>query len=230
MKLTKAIITALPLEAELIIKKYALKENKTLWSLKIYCGTRINPEDQSKEDIVLMILWEGKIQSAFATTYLMENYDVTKVVNIWVVWNLNPEVLKIGDVILPNTFIQHDFYMPKSIDFHKDQRAPIFLEYAVWEEYDFEKFSLHLSGICATGDQFVDTKEHIEDIRNTFEADIVDMEAYSILAILRNYDVLDKAVVIKSVSDWADDSAVDDVMKNLNAAMHNAVAILDFVL
>jgi nucleoside phosphorylase len=56
------------------------------------------------------------------------------------------------------------------------------------------------------------------------------MEAYSILSILKNYDLLDKTVVIKSVSDGADDKAEENSMDNLNLAMKNAVAILDFTL
>lgn len=228
MKITKAIITALQLEADLIIKKYNLKQEKTLWTLKVFIGDRTG--DEGEESIVLLVCGEGKIQSAFAATYLLENYDPTKIVNIGIVWNLNPALLQIGDVILPNTFLQHDFYMPEAIDHQKEQRAPIFLEYAVGEEYDLEKFSLHLSGICATGDQFIDKNELIEDIKTNFEADIVDMEAYSILSIVRNYDMLDKCLVIKSVSDGANTDAETDVMKNLEIAMTNAVAILDFTL
>jgi hypothetical protein len=56
------------------------------------------------------------------------------------------------------------------------------------------------------------------------------MEAYSILSVIKNYDLLDKTVVIKSVSDGADDSAEANSMDNLNLAMQNAVAILDFTL
>jgi hypothetical protein len=56
------------------------------------------------------------------------------------------------------------------------------------------------------------------------------MEAYSILSILKNYNLLDKTVVIKSVSDGADEVAERNSMNNLNLAMQNAVAILDFIL
>jgi adenosylhomocysteine nucleosidase len=108
---------------------------------------------------VLLICGEGKTQSAFATTYLCENYNPDKIVNIGIVGNLNPETLSIGDVMMPNTFVMHDFYMPEAIDFHAHQREPIFLEYAIGEEYDLEKFTLHLSGICATGDQFIDNED-----------------------------------------------------------------------
>jgi len=110
----------------------------------------------------------------------------------------------------------HDFYMPEAIDFHKYQREPIFLEYAIGEEYDLEKFKLHLSGICATWDQFIDNKDLQSEIVEKFGADIVDMEVYSILSVIKNYEMLDKTVVIKSVSDGADDSAEKNSMDNLN--------------
>jgi nucleoside phosphorylase len=120
--------------------------------------------------------------------------------------------------------------MPESIDFSKHLREPIFLEYAIGEEYNLEKFTLHLSGICATGDQFIDNNDLKTEIVEKYGADIVDMEVYSILTVLKAYDLLDKTVVIKSVSDGADESAETNSMDNLNLAMENAVAILEFTL
>ena len=229
MKITKAIITALQQEADIIISKYNLKPEKTQGSLKIYEGNRKN-DDNETEKIVLLICWEWKIHSAFATTYLCENYSVEKIVNIWIVWNLNPSLLQVGDVIIPNTFVGHDFYMPKELDFSKHLREPIFIEYAVWEDYDLEKFQLHVSGICATWDQFIDDDGYASEIREELWADIVDMEAYSILSVLKQYDLLNKTVVIKSVSDGANNESKDTTLSNLETAMSNAVAILDFML
>ena len=227
--ITKGIITALGLEAEIIINKYALTEEKKIGALKIFTWIRKNDEWED-EKIVLLLCGEWKIQAAQAATYLCENYDCIKIINIGIVGNLNPADIAIWDVMIPNTFIQHDFYMPESIDFSKHLREPIFLEYAVGEEYNLEKFTLHLSGICATWDQFIDNEDLKTEIVETYWADIVDMEAYAILSVLRNYNILDKAVVIKSVSDGADSSAEQNSMDNLKLAMQNAVAILDFTL
>lgn len=229
MEITKAIITALQQEADIIIQKYNLGETKKQWSLRIYEGSRKN-DDNEGEHIVLLICWEWKIHSAFASTYLCENYQVEKVVNIWIVWNLNPDLLKVWDVMIPNTFVGHDFYMPQELDFSKHLRDPIFLEYAIGQDYDLEKFQLHLNGICATGDQFIDDDGYASEIREELWADIVDMEAYSILSILKQYDLLDKAVVIKSVSDGANEDSKKSTLPNLKIAMNNAVAILDFTL
>jgi len=126
--------------------------------------------------------------------------------------------------------MQHDVYIPKEIDNLSYLRDPIFVEYAIGEEYDLEKFKIHLSGICVTGDQFIDNEDLKQELKENFSADIVDMEAYSFLTVLKNYDKLDRAVVIKSVSDGADNSAATDHVSNLDIAMKNAVAILDFTL
>lgn len=228
MNITKAIITAMPDEAELIIEKYSLKESKKIWALSIYEWEIKN--EWETEHLVLLLCGVWKIHAAFAATYLFENYDPQKIINIWVVGNLNPESIKIGDVIIPNTFLQHDIYIPESIDSLKYLREPIFTQYAIGEEYDLEKFSLHLNGICVTGDQFIDNADLKQELVDEYSADIVDMEAYAILSVAKNYDALDKIVSIKSVSDGADGAAAWDHVDNLELAMKNAVTILEFVL
>jgi len=229
MQISKWIITAMPEEAEKIIKLYNMSEEKIIWALKIYSGMR-KSDNNEDEKIYVFLCGVGKIYSAFATTYMMENYDLQKIVNIWVVWNLKPESLKIWDVVMPNTFIQHDVYIPDFLDSMSYLRDPIFIEYAIWEEFNLEKFSLHLNGICVTWDQFIDSDDLMTELVEAHSADIVDMEAYSILSVLKNYDALDKVVVIKSVSDGANNDAAKDHTDNLDFAMENAIAILDFTL
>lgn len=228
MILTKAIVTAMKDEAELIIELYKLNESKKVGALTVY-EWEIDYEDE-KVHLVLLLCGVWKIHATFAATYLFENYSPEKVINIWVVWNLNPENIKIWDVIIPNTFLQHDVYIPESIDSLKYLREPIFNEYAIGEEYNLEKFSLHLSGICVTWDQFVDNEDLKSELVSEFGADIVDMEAYAVMTVAKNYDALDKMVSIKSVSDGADGTAAGDHVDNLELAMKNAITILEFVL
>jgi nucleoside phosphorylase len=56
------------------------------------------------------------------------------------------------------------------------------------------------------------------------------MEAFSVLSVAREYEALDKCVVIKSISDKADSSASTDQEANLQLAMENGVLVLDLVL
>lgn len=228
LKLTKAIITAMKEEAEIIIKKFDLKETKKLKNIKIFEGNRI--WDEGEENIVLVLAWIGKIQASIATTYLLENYSVDKIINIWIAGNISGTDLKIWDVVLPNTFIQHDIYLPFEWEHLDYAKKPIFLEYAVWENYDLQKFWLLLNWVCVTWDEFIDNEEKISDLRINFWADVCEMEAFAILSVAREYDMLDKCIVIKAVSDGADNEAKEVHMSNLDFAMENSVSILDFIL
>ena len=228
MNLTKAIITAMKEEAELIIKKFNLKETKSLKNIKIFEWTR--SWDDWEENLVLVLWWIWKIQAAIATTYLLENYSVDKIINIWIAGNLTGNDLKVWDVLLPNTFIQQDMYLPFEWSHLDYAKKPIFLEYAIWENYDLQKFWLILNWVCATWDEFVDNRDRMLELRNDFWADICEMEAFAILTTAREYGILDKCIVIKAISDWADNEAKDAHMNNLEFAMENSIAILEFVL
>jgi adenosylhomocysteine nucleosidase len=80
MKLTKVIVTAMKEEADIIINRFNLKEEKKLNNLTIFEGEREN--DGEKENIVLALTGIGKIGAAIGTTYIFENYQVDKLVNI----------------------------------------------------------------------------------------------------------------------------------------------------
>ena len=228
LHVVKAILTAMTQEADLIIQKYDLKQVKKFQNIAIYEWEREN--EGEKERLVLGVSGIWKIQSAIATTYLFENYDILKFVNIGIAWCVRNVDAKIGDVFLPNTFIAHDTYLPFDgvhLDYFK---KPIFLEYAIGQDYDLLKFGLVLNGICLTGDQFIDSADTVTGLREKYDADVCEMEAFSVLSVAREYNALDKCIVIKAISDLADGSATTDQEINLELAMKNSIVVLDFVL
>lgn len=228
MEIVKVIITAMQEEAEIIIKKYNLLEINKKINLIIYEWKRV--WDEWEEKIVLILSWIWKIQATIATTYALENYLVDKIINIWIAWNIYWDDIKIWDVFIPNTFIQHDIYLPFNWEHLNYAKKPIFLNYAIWKSYDLNRFWLILSWVCITWDQFIDNDEKISELKNKYWADICDMEAFAILSVAREYNILDKCVVIKSVSDWANNDAIKDHMTNLDFAMNNSIDVLDIVL
>lgn len=228
MELTKVIITAMKEEADLIIDKFNLKQEKKLQNIIVYEWIRELAGE--KEKIVLVLSWIWKIQSSIATTYVFENYQVDKIINIWIAGSLNNMDIKVGDIFIPNTFIQHDLYLPFEWNHLDYAKKPIFLEYAIWENIDLTKFWLVLNWVCVTWDQFIDSDEKINQLRDNYVADICEMESFAILSVAREYNSLDKCVVIKWVSDWADNSAKDEHMNNLDFAMKNSIWVLEMVL
>lgn len=228
MELVKVIITAMKEEADIIIDRLKLEEKEVKNTMKIYEWSR--QTDEWEEKLVLILSWIWKVQAALATTYAFENYDVNKLVNVWIAWNLNNSDIKVWDVFLPNTFIQHDMYLPLEWEEYDYANKPLFLNYAIWDSYDLNKFWLILSWICLTWDQFIDDKNKILELNEKYWADVCEMEAFSILSVANEYWKLDKCVVIKAVSDWADSDALGDFKQNLDFAMKNSVDVLELIL
>ncbi len=220
---TKAIITAMKEEADTIITTFWLVETKKLKNIKIF--------EWNKNDtkIILVLAGIGKIQAAMATTFLLENYTIDTLINIGIAGNTAGWELKIGDVVLPTSFVQQDMYLPFDGEHLDYAKKPIFIK-NFDEKIATEKFSTILGGVCVTWDEFVDNDERIIFLKDTFDAKVCEMEAFAILSVAREYDMLDRCIVIKAISDGADNEAKDVHMNNLEFAMKNSIEVLNFVL
>jgi nucleoside phosphorylase len=56
------------------------------------------------------------------------------------------------------------------------------------------------------------------------------MEAFSILSVAREYNMLNKCLVIKAISDSANHEATDNLFNNISLAMNNSIKVLDYFL
>ncbi len=221
------IITAMQEEADLIIEKYNLVGVNRKWTLTVFHWTLWD------KNLVLLLWWIWKIQAAFSTTHLLENYKIDYLINIWIAGNISKEKINIWDVILPIKFIQHDMYLPfwwEHLDYAKK-------EITLVENKNFHSlqesevnFKIHNNLTCLTWDQFIDDEEIIKNLAENLDWNLVEMEAFAILSVARNYNILEKCIVIKWISDWANNEAIDAHMSNLEIAMKNSIVILDEVL
>ena len=217
------IITAMQEEADLIIKKYNLEKVNEKWTLTIFHWTLW------EKNIVLLLWWIWKIQASFSTTFLLENYRVDKIINIWIAGNINKEKINIWDVILPTTFIQHDMYLPfwwSHLDYAKKEiniKVSDINNNILW-------INIHKNLICLTWDQFIDDENIISKFKKEYSWNLVEMEAFAILSVARNYEQLEKCIVIKWISDWADNKAINAHMTNLEIAMNNSIIVLNKII
>ncbi len=171
MKLTKVIITKekeLKDNLEKIIKLKEIKSNKDYtihkWERKLF-----------KEEETIILAQFNDLNNTI--NFLLENYEIFKIIIVWKANNLWNIDLKKWDIVIPNTFIKE----------HKD---PIFIEYVIWENYDLKKFWLLLSWICISW----------EDKKTSdFIADIKDNNSYNILEKLKENNLLDKTVVLEEI-------------------------------
>lgn len=214
-----AIITAMKEEAEHIIKKYNLKETNKLKHIFIY----------ENEDIVLVLAWIWKIQASIATTYLFLNYKFDKLINIWISWSLLSSYANIWDVFLVTKISQHDVYLPFDWEHLNYIKKEICLE-EIDISLDGNSFNVNFNSYCLTWDQFIDNIDKVNELKNLYDADVIEMEAFAVVSTAKEFDRLQDVIVIKAISDWADNEAKDAHMWNLDFAMNNSLIVLDKVL
>ena len=100
---------------------------------------------------------------------------ILRIIYIWI-WKVHTSShINTGDILLPNTFISHE------------NKKTFFIDYALWFEYDLEKFILHLNGVCI--DKFVKNPED-------FCWDIEESHVYSFLSYIDTQWLIDKSVVV----------------------------------
>ncbi|QFR39311.1 hypothetical protein A9Q91_03680 [Candidatus Gracilibacteria bacterium 28_42_T64] len=181
MKINKLIITTQKTIFTQVLTRFQLsKVDGESGGFEIYTGTNIITDES--EDIVLLYCDNKSIE--LGITDVLDNYDVEKVLALGYAEAVIDFELNIGDVILPNTFID-------SIENGKS----IFLEYAIGESYDLHKFGLVLNGLCLS----TNDKKNVEDILEEEGIDIVDTESHEVLSILGKNNLIEKTVVLKGI-------------------------------
>lgn len=175
----------------------------------------------------------GKVNAAVCTQILADKYGVDCVINTGVAGSLKNEI-NIGDVVVSSDAVQHDMdatgfgyekgvipRMPVSV-FVADRKlidaAKAACAEAVPEIGVFE-------GRVVSGDQFVTDKETKNRISDTFHAYCTEMEGAAIAqaAYLNNIPFL----VIRAISDKADDSASMDYSEFERKAIEHSVLLME---
>ena len=119
-----------------------------------------------------------------AYEYVSENYDIYKIIIIDQANILSSIDLKPGDIVIPNTFL------------NAINNDAVFIEYAIGENYDLNKFGLSLNGICVSGYN----EEEIDvcaDVRNN--------DIFQVVKDVSLDENIDKTVVILSI-EWNEGS------------------------
>lgn len=184
------------------------------------------------KDVVVVRSGIGKVNAAVCTQILADKYNVDCVINTGVAGSLKNEI-NIGDIVISSDAIQHDMdatgfgyklgmipRMPESI-FKADEKliklAKEACEKAVPEIGVFV-------GRVVSGDQFITDKATKKRLIENFAAYCTEMEGAAIAqaAYLNNIPYL----VIRAISDKADDSASMDYGEFERRAIENSVKMM----
>ena len=172
----------------------------------------------------------GKVNAALTTSIMIEKFKASKLLFTGVAGALS-EGLKIGDLMYATSLAQHDLditafghpygYVPGIEVFSKtdDGLNKLAIEVAVKKGLDLK------SGIIATGDQFVCSKDKKDWIKAVFKADVVEMEGASVAQVCTQLGV--PFFILRAISDEAGGGAEFDFDEFLNSS---AKVSADFML
>ncbi len=170
-----------------------------------------------------------KVNAAIATQVLIDKFDVSTIILTGVAGALDDR-LHIGDIVIGDEIAYHDVaedilteHHPRMDDIYfKADRKMILKSINILEESHFkDRFYL---GRIITGETFITHKERYELIKN-FRPLCVDMESASVAHVCYANNI--PFLVIRAMSDSADESGLENFEKNLKVAALNSLFLVE---
>lgn len=189
-----------------------------------------------KAQVVIVKSGIGKVNAALCVQILVDEFHITHVINTGVAGSLNA-ALDIGDILISKDAIHHD--MDVTIFGYQLGEVPQMgtREFVADEQLialakaSCRKVNPDINAIVGrvvSGDQFISSKEVKTRLIDSFQGDCAEMEGASIAhgAYLNHVPF----VIIRAISDKADDSAEMDYPSfERAAAAHSAALVEDMV-
>ena len=217
------IIGAMDLEVQHLKNEMQLSRIVDKAGMEFFTGTL------KDVDVVIVRSGIGKVNAGLCAQILADVFQVTHIINTGVAGSLNP-ALDIGDILISRDALYHDLdvrvfgYQLGEVpqmgcrEFKAD-KALIDAAAASCREVNPDT---HVEiGRILSGDQFISDKEKKEYLITEFQGDCTEMEG----AAVAHSAYLNKIpfVIIRAISDKADDSAeMDYPAFEKAAAMHSA--------
>ena len=183
-------------------------------------------------DVVVVRSGIGKVNAGICAQILVDRYNVSAIINTGIAGSLNSDI-NIGDIVLSDDAMQHDMdatafgydlgIIPRmeTSAFKADEKLISVAKSACEEVLDNVKV---FTGRVVSGDQFISDKDKKNWIIDNFKGYCTEMEGAAIAqaAYLNNIPFL----IIRAISDKADDSADMDYPTFEAMAINNSVKML----
>lgn len=198
----------------------------------------------------VVVAWTGigKVNAAMITTLLIEHFSPAQVIFSGIAGGVNPKLAP-GDIVIAAETAHHDmgildedgFYNRGVINPLDGIRNPVYLladerllklaEKAA-EQVELEKIKTSvgerspriIKGVVVTGDVFVASTAKGAQLRQTLNADAVEMEGAAVAQICYQRQI--PHLVVRSISDKADKTARMDSMMFQEMAAKNSAALI----
>lgn len=219
------IISAMTEELELLLKDMDIKEETKKANMTFYRGTLEN------KDIIAVVCGIGKVNAAVCSQILISEFNVDSIINVGVAGGIGKDIYP-GDVVVGTNLVQHDMdttvfgdphgQIPRldTFDFKCDEA----LVNAALESCEEIEEVNTFSGRIISGDQFISSVDKIKWFEKEFNAMACEMEGASIAQVCYLNSI--PFVVIRSISDNANNGAHMDYEKFIPIAVSNSTKIL----
>lgn len=221
------IIGAMEEEVEALRGKLTYVKTTSRASMDFYAGKMGNKE------VVIVRSGIGKVNAGICTQILADLFQVDAVINTGIAGSLKAEI-NIGDIVVSTDLVHHDMdavnfgyplgQIPQmdTFSFKADERLAELAEKACHEvNPEIQVFR----GRVVSGDQFIAEKAVKERIAENFQGYCTEMEGAAIAqaAYLNKIPFL----VIRAISDKADDSASMDYSEFERKAIEHSVLLME---
>ncbi len=182
------------------------------------------------KDAVVAVCGEGKVNAAMCAQAMIMAYHPDVIINSGVAGGL-AEGLKIADAVIADAVVQHDMDMSPlgfkqgyicgidGIEIKCDDSAKALIEECV------KKCSINcITGVIASGDQFINSNEKKQWLIDTFSAAACEMEGGAIGHVCQLNDV--PFAVLRTISDGGDDDANMSFPEFAALAAENSIKIM----
>lgn len=224
------IIGAMELEVEDLKKEMALSAVVKKARMDFFEGTL------NGVSVVIVRCGIGKVNAALCLQILADEFKISHVINTGVAGSLNAR-LDIGDILVSKDAIHHD--MDATVFGYQAGEVPQMGLQAFEADAALTALALEacrkvnpdihvMSGRVVSGDQFISSREVKNRLISQFQGDCVEMEGAAIAhgAYLNSIPF----VIIRAISDKADDSAeMDYPTFEAAAARHSAALVKEMI-
>ncbi len=219
------IIAAMSEELEPLLKDMKLISKETIASVTFNKGILLGKE------IVAVVCGIGKVNAAICTQLLISKYNIDKIINVGVAGGVNKEIYP-GDIVIADNLLEHDFdcsvfgdplgQIPRmdTFDFRCDKDLVSLAENSCNKIDNIKSYT----GRIVSGDQFIASMEKVQFLDKEFTALACEMEGASIAHVCYSNKI--PFVVIRSISDNANNGAHVDFEKFTPIAVKNSTTIL----
>ena len=192
--------------------------------MEFYCG------EIAGKPVTVVRSGIGKVNAAACTQILADRFHVDRVINTGIAGSLRNEI-NIGDIVLSTDAVIHDMNV-EGFGYPRGQ-VPRMDVFAFPTDEDLRKKAKGICDECIgvgvyegrilSGDIFVSDRGIKEDLQRTFDGFCTEMEGAAIaqVAYLNNI----KCLIIRAISDKADDSASVDYPEFEKQAIKNCVKL-----